>query len=408
MKFKNWATVALAAVALTVQMAAQDTYAPSKIQPGQLKLRTWTKPSQLSSAQLQSMAHSQPALPLWSYGLTSPRDGNAYTGVVVGGDPRRRSSGEADIPTQIIPFIIVTNRIVTSINPDGSYNTMPGQTVFDPTVADSNCLVAPNNVPLTLTQRSPIFRPAHFILGGTDIGTTQYGNAFQRANFWGLINRNKYGVLLKPVTTLNPIVLNIPAAEGVALPPDLFDPPQCGPIGEVDLNLFDATLDQEILPLLYSQGVNASSLAIPIMYNTVLSFGAPGFFNCCYAGYHGFNNLQTYAPSNFIGVSLFGDAAKDTWVLSHEVGEWMNDPYGANYTPAWGHTGQVSGCANTSEVGDPLTGTDLPLVTMPNGFSYHLQELAFFPWFFGGPSTGLNGWYSDNGSFLTDAGPVCQ
>jgi hypothetical protein len=44
---------------------------------------------------------------------------------------------------------------------------------------------------------------------------------------------------------------------------------------------------------------------------------------------------------------------------------------------------------------------------MPNGYTYHLQELAFFSWFFGAPSIGIHGWFSNNGTFLTDAGPVC-
>jgi hypothetical protein len=50
----------------------------------------------------------------------------------------------------------------------------------------------------------------------------------------------------------------------------------------------------------------------------------------------------------------------------------------------------------------------MPTVKMPNGFSYHLQELAFYSWFLGKPSTAINGWYSSNGTFLTDAGPPCQ
>ncbi len=86
----------------------------------------------------------------------------------------------------------------------------------------------------------------------------------------------------------------------------------------------------------------------------------------------------------------------------------MNDPFGNNATPPWGHTGQVGGCQNNLEVGDPLTGTNAPPVVMPNGFTYHLQELAFFSWFYGAPSIGVNGWFSNNGTFLTDAGPPCQ
>jgi hypothetical protein len=94
--------------------------------------------------------------------------------------------------------------------------------------------------------------------------------------------------------------------------------------------------------------------------------------------------------------------------MSHEVGEWVNDPYGNNPTPAWGHTGQVPGCQNNLEVGDPLSGTDAPRIFGSNGFTYHLQELAFFSWFFQTPSIGIHGWFSNNGTFLTDAGPPCH
>jgi hypothetical protein len=43
--------------------------------------------------------------------------------------------------------------------------------------------------------------------------------------------------------------------------------------------------------------------------------------------------------------------------------------------------GQVLGCQSNLEVGDPLSGTDAPPIVMPNHFTYHLQELAFFSWF---------------------------
>jgi hypothetical protein len=48
-------------------------------------------------------------------------------------------------------------------------------------------------------------------------------------------------------------------------------------------------------------------------------------------------------------------------------------------------------------------------VAMPNGVMYMPQELAFFSWFYRqSPSIGINGWYSDNGTFRTGAGPVCK
>ena len=93
--------------------------------------------------------------------------------------------------------------------------------------------------------------------------------------------------------------------------------------------------------------------------------------------------------------------------MAHEVGEWANDPIGLNPTPAWGHIGQQPGCQDNFEVGDPLSGTLVPTVTMPDGFTYNLQELAYFSWFYGSPSIGAGGDFSNNETFLTDAGPPC-
>lgn len=86
----------------------------------------------------------------------------------------------------------------------------------------------------------------------------------------------------------------------------------------------------------------------------------------------------------------------------------MNDPYIINDTPPWGHVGQVAGCQGNLEVGDPLSGNLAPRIFMPNGYTYDLQELVFFSWFFGAPPLGLHGWYSNNGTFLTDAGAPCK
>ena len=63
------------------------------------------------------------------------------------------------------------------------------------------------------------------------------------------------------------------------------------------------------------------------------------------------------------------------------------------------------GCQNNLEVGDPLTGTAPISIAASNGFTYRLQELAFFSWFYGAPSIGVNGWFG-NGTFLKDAGPL--
>jgi len=64
---------------------------------------------------------------------------------------------------------------------------------------------------------------------------------------------------------------------------------------------------------------------------------------------------------------------------------------------------------NNLAVGDPLSGTLVPPIFNPsNGFTHHMQELAFFSWFYGAPSIGIHGWFSDNGAFLQDVGLVCH
>jgi len=196
----------------------------------------------------------------------------------------------------------------------------------------------------------------------------------------------------------------------------LLGPPAfCAPLGIVDINWFDTYLTGTVVPALAKENnLDPTNLPIFLVYNVVWASPANSLAGCCALGYHGTTGFpiptQTYSPAEFdtTGVFTSDGSILDTEVLSHEIDEWMNDPMISNPTPPWGHTGQVSGCQANLEVGDPLSGTDMPLVTMPNGFKYHLQELAFFSWFFGAPSIGVNGWFSDNGTFLTDAGAPCH
>lgn len=91
-------------------------------------------------------------------------------------------------------------------------------------------------------------------------------------------------------------------------------------------------------------------------------------------------------------------------MLTHEVSEWVNDPDGVNPTKPWGHIGQVGGCQTNLETGDPPSGT--VFVDNLNGKAYHLQELAFYSWFYHqSPSQGVNGWFSNQGKFTTAANP---
>jgi hypothetical protein len=384
------------------------------------KLRAYTivKPAAVDMESIkrelaQTGSSSKTPLPLFTYRVESTRDLRNYTGVMVGRNPFTGGGDkEVSVLTHIVPLIIVTNTIGASFDPTtGIITTAPGVTTFDPTVADTACMTAPNDVPATVFAQSPIFNSASFSFGGTHVGTTQYIDAFQRGNFWTELGhhgiRGEYHTKLDAVS-LAAIVVNVPAKFGTTLPSSSF--PSCGPLGIIDINWFDKYLTETIIPALSAQGVNPSNFPLFQLYNVVMAAPVTNLASCCVLGYHGTDGfpIQTYSPTDFDTTGLFGPGISDTSITAHEVGEWANDPFGNNAVPAWGHIGQQGGCQGNLEVGDPLTGTNAPPVVMPNGFNYHLQELVFFSWFFGTPSIGVNSWFSDNGTFLTDAGPPCH
>jgi hypothetical protein len=410
-KFCNSVTsIVLVVFALCASLFGQDE---ARTRAPKLQLR-YAQPithgmDRAARAQVIQSGKAVNVLPVWNFQALSSRDGNIYAGSMVGANPAASGhSAHVNVTGQVVPVILKLHTIGVSIDPKtGKIKTKPGNTTFDPTVADKVCLTAPNNMPVALLRQSPIMSPAKFNFGGTDVGTTQYTDAFQRANFWSLIDRVNYHVLLAPVEVLSPLVIDVPAKSGLALSGKIFG--ACSSLGIVDINLIDAAVVQATLT---THGINPKTFPMFMLYNSGMSFGNPNNINnCCAGGYHGINptspvTFQTYSPFDFQTNGIF-QGADDTVILSHEAAEWMNDPYDVNPTPAWGHVGQVTGCQNNLEVGDPLTGTNISPIVGKNGFTYHLQELAFYSWFYGAPSVGIHGWFSDNATFMSDAGPPC-
>ena len=249
-------------------------------------------------------------------------------------------------------------------------------------------------------QQSPIVLAADFKMNGVALGKTQYSDAFQRANFWQSVSKNggTYHNNLK-VVTLKPITIDPGMAHSAIL-----GKPKCGPFGGVEINWFDAMLTTKIIPTLKAQGVGPTTFPTFMFYNVAWYVGNTS--NCCVGGYHGAfgNPVQTYSPFLFDLTGALGVNTEDTDIAAHEVDEWQDDPLGTNATPPWGHIGQVKKCQGNLEVGDPLTNKNFPSVKMPNGYTYHLQELAFYSWFFGPPSVGAGGKFSDNGTFTSTQG----
>lgn len=182
----------------------------------------------------------------------------------------------------------------------------------------------------------------------------------------------------------------------------------CGNRLEVSLADVKNLIINQLFPIFLTQlGTGPKTFVVIMFYDTVMLDSSGG---CCIGGFHNwfanpdFSGLpQTYAVANF-DVNSAG-TKNDISALSHEVGEWLNDPFTNNPVPAWGHIGQQSGCQSNLEVGDPLSGTRIS-VTMSNGVTYHPQELAFTSLFYRrSPSLGVGGLYSSHGTFTTYSAP---
>jgi hypothetical protein len=333
-------------------------------------------------------------IPMFNYSIVSPLDSHLYSGTMVGRNPFFHGARTTKVSTIIVPLKIVFSTGAT----------------FDPTATDSTC--SPSGTPLSLVQGSPIFTPLSISMGGTAIGVAQYVDAYQRGNFWTNVSvtGNRYHTTLSPVTTLAAVTVNVPSIDGSVFSTTSFG--GCGgTIGVMNINWFDPLVTGTIIPSLAASGVGPTTFPIFLLKNVVMTSGTPSFpTNCCILGYHGAfgGPVQTYSPVDYDTSGIFVGVS-DIATMSHEVGEWMDDPIGTNPTPLWGHIGQVSGCQGNLENGDPLSGTEFPALLASNGFTYHPQELAFFSWFYRQvPSIGVNAWYSDNGTFASDAGAACH
>jgi len=304
-------------------------------------------------------------VPIWTG--TFVFNGTTFTYHMVGTDP---AAGSA---TSNIPLVIIPLKFHFS---DGT-NLSASQTV---------CGDVKNTK--YRFKNSPLIKKAAFTPGGTNVGTTQYVDAFQRANFWNFVSTTapNYHVLLSPVSTKPLQTINVGANGSTVAGP-------CARIGKVDINFFDNVA----MNLLTTLAIPANTLPLFLSYNTFETIGG----GCCVLGYHSTNNAgtQAYAVGAYSDPGIFNAAGiRDIHALSHEIGEWMDDPLipAVNIVPAWGHVGQVGGCQNNLEVGDPVTGSAFTVTTgglFP--FTYHPEDLVFLPWFARiTPSTSVNGWFT--------------
>jgi hypothetical protein len=353
-------------------------------QPSQLSMHSATLPyaGNPGAAALAAQSNTATTIQTWS-GTVGPavQNGGFYPFTLVGKNVTVHQSTQTSIKTKVIPIVFTF--------------TSTGD-VFDPTVAKTTCGETHSDMYNVLN--SPIFKATSFHVGTHNIGTVQFTDALQREEFYQYTNpagvNPGYHVKLAPTS--------VPAISVTANGYPV-NGSGCGAIGMLRIQDWDSFVQGVLFPMLKAKGVGPTTFPLFVFRNVVLYDNVPG--NCCIGGYHSaFNNpsfgghAQTYGNTDYDTTGRFGSWNQDTSVASHEVSEWMNDPYVNNPTPAWGHIGQVSGCQGNLEVGDPLTGTTF-VITI-SGRHYHVQEEAFFGWFFG-YAGGVNGLYSMKGTFTT-------
>src|SRR5215471_17878840 len=303
--------------------------------------------------------------------------GQEFAFTLVGTDP---SHGSA---TTTIPVVLVPVRYVFA---DGS--------VFDPSMDVSGGVTPIQNI-----LNSPLFQDRDFV-GGVNVGYTQLADAMQRANFWNYVSSiaPDYHIRLDTPTVLPTQTVVVPAGAG-----------NTSSFGGETFGIVDGDnfLLQQTNPQLLQQ-INADPRALVILLSHNIFFTSGG--GCCDLGLHfmtlnnqgssinnqgnSINNTVTYIWSSYFAPGSPLTKETDIALLSHEVAEWINDPFTSNLVPPWSFPHRPYAGQFKLEVEDPLVigpVFDLPL----NGQTYHVQDMAFLPWFTRtAPSTSVNGQYS--------------
>jgi hypothetical protein len=288
-------------------------------------------------------------LSTWKGGFTDHKNVKRSF-VMVGPDPAQSNA------TTTIPFLVVP-----TIFKYPSFNNM----VFNPKkdTYPGGQAVLKNFLDSPLVKSNVDFKEA-----GTDLGKTQYIDAYQRGNFWlyGVKQNSNYHVVLGSPTVLKPLKITVQSGQGSVI---------TNPFGTIKVGTYGfGAMDSQINTYIQNHSqITPDTFVFFVSDNIYLTSGG-----CCIGGYH-FSTSQSPTSQSYGYTTLVTEAgsfSQDVSAASHEIGEWMDDPYPGN---------NVVGCGDNSwmENGDPL-------VSLPNyggykytvnGFNYNLQDLVNIEYF---------------------------
>ena len=320
-------------------------------------------------------------VPHWSSSFTDPTNGVAYPFTMVGSDPGLERS--TTVETTIVPLrfqFVAGAQDVSVLNiPPRNYFPTPLAVTMD----------GADNVADTIA--SPVFTPTNFPISG-DSGV-QFGDAFARAQF-GKVGTG-YHVILDEPRVAETVTIQVPESDGVAVlnPYGVL-------LGRVDSNWFR----ERLAAIIDDMNLKPTTLPIFLTDNVVL-YSDSNYRHCCTLGSHGAGSPASNAPISLNGkdkIRTFVYAAyitpnsfprfgaptaglSDIHALSHEIAEWIDDPFGINTVQPYKiPTAPPGACGSELEIGDAVAGVWFPVPGNPNaaaGFLWHPQDELFLNWF---------------------------
>jgi chitinase len=233
---------------------------------------------------------------------------------------------------------------------------------------------------------SPNFRNAIY-----QTGITQFADAVQRAQFYRVMAPDWHTLLGTP-ELLKAVVIQVPRDRA-----RVYRNRSTGAVyALVDTAFFISHLNT----IVQLEDLQPDALAVLLTANVFL---APDLDvkRCCVLGFHtafdagqveNTHLIQTMVWASWLDQGILSGNVGDVTPLSHEISEWMNNPFDSNLVPAWTSPGVSGSCQNNLETADPVA--TLPNAGYPvtiDGFTFHPQTQVLLPWFTRGPSDTFDG-----------------
>jgi hypothetical protein len=313
-------------------------------------------------------------------------------------------SGSFESQSKTFPFTMVGVKPQSNSTTQIPVQIIPISLFFEEFVDENGAPIVLDPGPIVpRVQASPNFHDAQYATG-----TTQFADAVQRAQFNAIAGKDWHTLLGAP-QILKPLRVAVPRGDA-----KVYRNPSTGVVyAIVDTDFFLSQLNTVI----QMANLSPDALAIALTSNVFLA-PQKDIKKCCVLGFHtSFDTgemaqvrfVQTFIWASWVEQGILGPSLADVTPMSHEISEWMNNPFGGNAVPPW-QIPNSTGCQSNLETGDPLA-------LMPNagypvlidGFTYHPQNQVLMQWFQrGATSDAFEGAFSfPDQSIMTASSQAC-